>query len=149
MAIIQQLHDRPSPLISVVVVNWNRRELLRACLESLRRQQAVDFEVIVVDNGSDDGSTEMVAKDFASIGNKPITLIRNSTNMGFCVANNQGIEASRGVFVALINNDAEAAPGWLDALSRAFEARPDVGMAASKILVYEDPTRIDKAGHLI
>jgi len=136
-------------LISVVVVNWNRRELLRACLESLRRQQAVDFEVIVVDNGSDDGSTEMVAKDFASIGNKPITLIRNSTNMGFCAANNQGIEASRGVFVALINNDAEAAPGWLDALSRAFEARPDVGMAASKILVYEDPTRIDKAGHLI
>ena len=149
MAIIQQLHDRPSPLISVVVVNWNRRELLRACLESLKRQQAVDFEVLVIDNGSDDGSPEMVAKDFALIGNKPTKLIRNSMNMGFCAANNQGIQAAHGTLVALLNNDAEAGPDWLCALSRAFESRPDVGMAASKILVYEDPTRIDKAGHLI
>ncbi|MGH9663168.1 MAG: glycosyltransferase, partial [Bryobacteraceae bacterium] len=52
-------------------------------------------------------------------------------------------------FVALLNNDAEAVPGWLTALLSAFDGRPDVGMAASKILVYEDPGRIDKAGHLI
>jgi len=135
-------------VISVVVVNWNRRDLLRACLGSLEHQDGVACEIIVVDNGSDDGSSEMVAGEFASPG-ASVRLIRNLENRGFCAANNQGIREARGQFVALLNNDAEAGPGWLQALWRAFETRPDVGMAASKILVYEDPRRIDKAGHLI
>jgi GT2 family glycosyltransferase len=143
------LHDRPSPLISVVVANWNRRDLLRACLASLQRQGGVDFEVIVVDNGSDEGSAEMVSSEFGAAAGAPVTLIRNCENRGFCAANNQGIGRARGDFVALLNNDAEAEPGWLMALWRVFEGRPQVGMAASKILVYEDPRRIDKAGHLI
>lgn len=106
----------------------------------------MDFEVIVVDNGSDDGSPEMVAAEF---GSEPVSVIGNRENRGFCAANNQGIEAARGKYVALLNNDAEAEPGWLRALSRVLDERPQVGMAASKILVYEDPRRIDKAGHLI
>jgi GT2 family glycosyltransferase len=149
MAIIQQLQFRPSLLISVVVVNWNRRDLLRACLQSLYRQQGVEFETIVIDNGSDDGSPEMVSREFAAEGDRPVRLIRNRENRGFCAANNQGILDARGEFVALLNNDAEAGPHWLRALGQVFEGRPEVGMAASKILVYEDPTRIDKVGHLI
>jgi GT2 family glycosyltransferase len=129
-------------LISVVVVNWNRRELLRACLASLRRQTGVPFETILVDNGSTDGSPRLAAEFGAQ-------LICNSTNLGFCAANNQGIAAARGEFIALLNNDAEAEPGWLAALYRACSRNPDVGMAASKVLVWEDPTRIDKVGHLI
>lgn len=129
-------------MISVVVVNWNRKELLRACLESLRRQEGVGFETIVVDNGSTDGSPELV-RDYGA------TLIRNPVNRGFCAANNQGITAACGEFIALLNNDAEAAPGWLAALHRACSAGPDIGMAASKVLVWEDPARIDKVGHLI
>ncbi len=78
-----------------------------------------------------------------------VELIRNSENRGFCAANNQGFAAADTEFVALLNNDAEAEPGWLEALKSAFENRPDVGMAASKILVYQDPRRIDKVGHLI
>jgi GT2 family glycosyltransferase len=130
-------------LISVVVVNWNRKELLRACLESLRRQTGVEFETIVVDNGSVDQSAEMAEREFGAM------VIRNPENRGFCAANNQGIAASRGEFIALLNNDAEAEPGWLAALLEACSRRPDTGMAASKILVWEDPKRIDKAGHLI
>jgi GT2 family glycosyltransferase len=76
-------------------------------------------------------------------------VIANLENLGFCAANNQGIAAARGGFIALLNNDAEAEPGWLAALHRACAKRPDIGMAASKILVWEDPTRIDKVGHLI
>ncbi len=126
-----------------MVVNWNRKELLRACLGSLALQRNVTFETIVVDNGSTDGSAEMAESEFAA------RVIRNRANRGFCAANNQGIEAARGEFVALLNNDAEAEPEWLAALERACSSRPEVGMAASKVLVWEDPARIDKAGHLM
>lgn len=126
-----------------MVVNWNRKELLRACLNSLKRQEGVPFEVIVVDNGSSDGSADMAERDFGT------HVIRNTENRGFCAANNQGIEVARGEFIGLLNNDAEAEPGWLAALWRACTEAPDVGMAASKIVVWEDPGVIDKAGHLI
>lgn len=135
--------------ISVVVLNWNRRDLLRSCLESLERQRGVRFEVIVVDNGSRDGSAEMVEEEFVRPRRLPLRLIRNPANRGFCAANNQGIAAANGAFIALLNNDAEADPGWLAALRGAFDGRPQAGMAASKILTYDDPNRIDKAGHLI
>jgi GT2 family glycosyltransferase len=132
----------------VVVVNWNRRELLAACLRSLAAQTHSDFDVFVVDNGSEDGSAEAVAKINETFP-VALQLIQNSTNRGFCAANNQGIEASTGRLIALLNNDAEAEPGWLEALDGVIESDPAVGMAASKILVFEDPRRIDKAGHLI
>jgi GT2 family glycosyltransferase len=136
--------------IAVVVVNWNRRELLANCLESLRRQRGVpSFEVVLVDNGSTDGSVEMVRRHFPSIGDGPVRIIANAENRGFCAANNQGFAATGSPLVALLNNDAEAEPGWLAALESALDGRPEVGMAASKILVWEDPRRIDKVGHLI
>jgi GT2 family glycosyltransferase len=136
--------------VSIIVVNWNRRELLRACLESLVCQQAADFEIIVIDNGSTDGSLDVIAAVARETnGSPPIRWIANPENRGFCAANNQGFAASDAEFVALLNNDAEAEPGWLAALRSAFDGRPGVGMAASKVLVYEDPGRIDKAGHLM
>jgi GT2 family glycosyltransferase len=134
--------DAP-PDISVVVVNWNRREYLRACLGSLARQRGASFEVIVVDNGSSDCSAEMARTEFG------VRVIANTANLGFCAANNQAFGAARGRFIALLNNDAEAEPDFLAALRQAFEAGPDIGMAAAKVLVWEDPRRIDKAGHLI
>ena len=126
-----------------MIVNWNRKELLRACLTSLAAQRDVSFETIVVDNGSGDGSADMAEGEFGA------RVIRNGENRGFCAANNQGIAVARGEFVALLNNDAEAEPGWLAELARACASRAEVGMAASKMLVWEDPRRIDKVGHLI
>ena len=134
--------------VVVVVVNWNRKELLRACLTSLSRQTHGSFEVVVVDNGSTDGSPTLIeemAKDYPV----PLRLVVNSTNMGFCAANNQGMFSTDAELVALLNNDAEAEPGWLAALERAIRQGEDIGMAASKVLVWEDPTRIDKCGHLM
>src|SRR5260370_4208369 len=115
--------------VSVIVVNWNRRDLLRACLKSLETQTQKDFEIIVVDNGSADGSAEMLEREYSAV-----RLIRNLENRGFCAANNQGIQVSKAEFIALLNNDAEADPGWLTALLGAFSGRPDCGMAASKNL---------------
>ena len=132
------------PLVSVIVVNWDRRELLRACLLALRAQTFRDFETIVVDNGSTDGSPELVAAEFPEA-----RLLRNAENRGFCAANNQGIRAAAGRYVALLNNDAEPAPGWLQQLLRGLEAGPGVAMCASKILFHEARDVIDKAGHVI
>ena len=126
-----------------MVVNWNRRVLLRACLESLARQSDAEFETIVVDNGSTDGSAEVAEGEFGA------RVIRNTENRGFCAANNQGIAAARGEFIALLNNDAEAEPGWLAEMRRACASRADIGMAACKVLRWDEPQHIDKAGHLI
>ncbi len=134
----------------MVVVNWNRRDLLRASLQSLTRQRVPHpFDVVVVDNGSHDDSVQMAETEFGHEASFRLKLVRNLDNRGFCEANNQGIAAVASDFVALLNNDAEAEPDWLESLLGAFEGRPDVGMAASKILVWEDPRRIDKVGHLI
>jgi GT2 family glycosyltransferase len=132
--------------VSVVVVNWNRRELLLACLRSLLAPQGVPFEVVLVDNGSTDGSVEAVQGEDWPF---PLRVLRNERNRGFCGANNQGIEASRAEFIALLNNDAEAESQFLAHLRAAFDRGPRVGMAAAKILVWEDPRLIDKVGHLI
>lgn len=139
--------DEPIENISVIIVNHNRKDLLRNCLHSLLQQHGIAFEIVVVDNGSQDGSAEMIKREFPGCS-IPIQVIRNEDNRGFCAANNQGIAKARGEFLALLNNDAEAEPGWLATLRQAFQ-QPDVGMAASKILVYDDPSRIDKVGHVI
>jgi GT2 family glycosyltransferase len=132
-------------MISVVVVNWNRAALLRQSLRSLAAQTGVAFEVILVDNGSTDNSLATVRGERFTFR---LQIIQNKTNLGFCAANNQGIRAAGGELIALLNNDAEADPGWLQALASAFDD-PRVGMAASKILVHEEPTKLDKVGHLI
>ena len=132
------------PTVTVVVVSYNRKLLLAQCLRSLRLQQGVQSETVVVDNGSSDGTAAMLAQEFPEVH-----LISNSTNLGFCQANNQGIAYAKSPIVALLNNDAEAEPGWLGALIAPIQADPNVAMAASKILQFEDPSIIDKVGHLI
>jgi len=102
------------------------------------------LQVIVVDNGSKDGSAEMVRMRFPEA-----VVIANAENRGYCEANNQGIQAATGEYIALLNNDAAADPQWIQQLQTAFQESPDVGMAASKIVTWDDPGRIDKAGHLI
>jgi GT2 family glycosyltransferase len=137
-----------SPKIGVIVVNWNRRELLGRCLESLAAQTHSSFEVCVVDNGSSDGSADFVE---SLVPRFPVALrlIRNTQNIGFCAANNQGIRATQSEFIVLLNNDAEAEAGFLEALEAAIRGNSKIGMVAAKILVWEDPRRIDKCGHLI
>jgi GT2 family glycosyltransferase len=127
--------------VSVIVVNWKRDALLERALVSLAKQ-TLAAEIIVVDNESS-GGTHPLAVHFPEV-----KWINNRGNEGFCRANNGGIQSARGEFIALLNNDAEAEPGWLEALRSCF-SRQDIGMAASKILLHEDPCIIDKAGHLI
>ena len=129
------------PRASVIIPTWNGCTLLRAVLGSLREQTYRDFETVVVDNGSTDGTVAMLRADL------PDTVVVSfRANRGFAVAVNAGVRAARGRYLALLNNDAEAEPGWLEALVAALDARPDVGSVASKMLTVRDPGIVDSVG---
>lgn len=133
------------PQVSFVIVNWNRRALLEKCLRSLERQTFSDFEVILVDNGSTDGSLDRLGMfRFGSIAT-----IRNPENYGFARAVNQGIKAAHGRYIALVNNDAVLDRRWLEEMLGGFASDPRVGMCACKILFLDRPHVIDKVGHVI
>ena len=133
------------PLVSAIVVNWNGVHCVDACLASLLSQTWPALEIIVVDNGSRDGSRELLRARYGA----RITLIESSVNLGFAGGNNLGIRAAKGAHVVLLNNDAVAAPGWVEALVHAAEADSRIGMCASKILVLGGNGLIDSAGLLM
>lgn len=131
-------------LVSVIIVNWNGRHLLEECLGSLSLQTFRDFEIIVVDNGSQDGSAEYVRQAYPGA-----ILIPLQTNTGFASGSNAGIRAASGKYIALLNNDTRTDPAWLAELVAAAEATPASGMWASKILSYDRPEVIDNVGLLL
>lgn len=125
---------------TVVIPSWNGRHLLETCLEGLVRS-TVAAQIIVVDNGSQDGTAAWLASVFPSI-----VLIRNARNLGFAVAVNQGIQASDGQWIALLNNDAVPAPDWLESLLQVGLADSDIGSVASRMMFRNAPTRVSSAG---
>lgn len=129
------------PRVTVIVPTWNGAELLAGALASLRRQSYGPFEIVVVDNGSTDGTIERLSPLYPEI-----RWIALPENRGFAAAINAGIRATRGELVALLNNDAEADPRWLEALVSALDAHPEAGSCASKMLDFHDPERVDGAG---
>ena len=130
--------------ISVIIANLNGERYLADCLQSLSAQTFRDFEVIVVDNGSTDGSVALLKKDFPWV--KVISL---ETNTGFARANNIGFESSSSEFAATLNNDTIAGAGWLQALYDAAKDNSDTGMVASKIYLGREGTELDSAGMLL
>ncbi len=132
-------------LISIVVANWNGVRYIEECVQSIRHQTYPHTELIVVDNGSTDGSREWLR---GASGRPPgFLLIELPVNRGFAGGVNAGIRAASGEFVALLNNDAAADPAWLEQMAAAM-GHPVIGMVASKILFYDRRDVIDKTGHL-
>ena len=137
--------DGEQPLVSVIVVNWNGLTYLPECLDSLSAQSYAALEVIVVENGSTDGSLEYLRGQ----GEGRLRLVESPSNLGFAGGNNLGIRTSKGAYLALLNNDAAADPRWVEALVTAAEADPGVGMCASRIYVWRRPGLLDGAGLLV
>ena len=127
--------------VHIVVVNWNGREFLGDCLQSLRAQTYRPFSVTLVDNGSTDGSPAFVSGRFPEV-----RLIALKENLGFAAANNRALGDLKTPYVALLNNDAVADPGWLDALVGALEETEEAGFAASRMLAFDRPEVIDRCG---
>jgi GT2 family glycosyltransferase len=130
-----------NPDVSIVIVTWNGRHFLEPCLSAVEGQQGVTFETIVVDNGSEDGSAEFVREHFPSV--RVIALRRN---LGFAGGNNAGAATARGRYVAFLNNDTVAEPGWLTALRAGIDEQAGFALATSRIVYMHDPSIIDSAG---
>jgi GT2 family glycosyltransferase len=124
--------------LSIVIVNWNTRDMLRNCLESIPAcHDGLVVEIIVVDNASDDGSGEMVAAEFPEV-----RLIKNTANLGFATATNQGLKVSTGRHLLLLNSDTLVHG---DVLSRSvcyMDKRPEVGMMGCKVLNTDGTTQM-------
>jgi GT2 family glycosyltransferase len=127
--------------VSVVIPTWNGRALLDVVLDSLRRQSLAPDEVIVVDNGSTDGTTRHVREHWPGV-----TLVALGDNIGFAAATNRGIERAGGDAVVLVNNDIELHPDFLRELVAGLEADPDAVSAAAKMLRFDDRGVIDATG---
>jgi GT2 family glycosyltransferase len=132
------------PLIEVIIPNWNGKGMLEHCLSSLRQQTFSNFRVIVVDNGSSDGSIELVETTFPEI-----RLVQLDHNTGFSVAVNRGIEASVAPWLLLLNNDMEVAEACLEKLRLAVEEYPNFHLFALKMMNFHQRQFIDGAGDAV
>jgi len=116
--------------VSVIIVAWNVRQLLYGCLKSVFDQtKGIDFEVIYVDNASQDGSVEMVKKDF-----QEVKILENTENKGFIKANNQGIEIARGRYVLLLNSDTIVLDNAIAKTVKFADAHPESAVVGCKVL---------------
>lgn len=116
--------------VSIIIVNWNTRDILRDCLASVYAQTTgIAFEVIVVDNASSDGSAAMVKAEFPQV-----ILIKNTDNRGFAAANNQGMRIAKGRYVLLLNSDTIVLDGAIQKTLQFAEQRPDAAVVGCRVL---------------
>jgi GT2 family glycosyltransferase len=130
-----------TPKVTVVIPNYNGAHHLSECLSSLRQQTFSDFETIVVDNASTDGTVDLIKGEHPEV-----RLIELASNTGFAGAVNAGAMASEAEYVVFLNNDTRAEPTWLAALVRGMDENPSFSFGSSKLLRY-DSGLIDSAGH--
>jgi GT2 family glycosyltransferase len=127
--------------VSVIIPNWNGQRFLPVCLEALRHQSRGDHEVVLVDNASTDDSVAYTRAHYPEVRVECLP-----RNLGFAGGVNAGLRAARGEYLALLNNDTEADPCWLEALVQALDADDEIGFAASKMVAFHDRGLLDGCG---
>ena len=128
--------------VSVIIPNFNGKQYLKNCLDAMKRQVYRDFEVILVDNGSEDGSADYVREHYPEV--HVLTL---QENKGFCGGVNAGIKASKSPYVVLLNNDTIAEKYFLKNLVSFMKEHPGIFSCQAKMLKLQDRDRIDDAGN--
>lgn len=113
-------------MISIIILAWNQLDLTRRCLDSIEKFTGEPYELILVDNGSVDGTYEF----FRSVPGDLV--IRNESNLGYARGNNQGIRTASGKYILLLNNDTVVTHKWLNGLLRCLNSSPDVGMVGPR-----------------
>jgi GT2 family glycosyltransferase len=133
-----------SPLVSVIILNWNGAAFLPRCLEAVAAQSFRDFEVLVLDNASTDGSLDGLEARWPDF-----QVVRFSENLGFAVANNRGAHMAHGRWLAFLNNDAFPEADWLAKLVGAAQRRPEFSFFASRLLFAHDPALVQSTGDVL
>jgi len=118
-----------SVTLSICILTLNARDFLRACLHSIQEHTTLDHEIIVVDNGSSDGTSDMLQTEFPTV-----RLIQNQENLGYTYPNNQAMQLAKGRFIALLNPDTLVHSGAFEQLCEFLESHPDVGIVGPKVL---------------
>lgn len=136
-----------SPLVSIIIVNWNGGQIFNNCLRSLSRLKYPNFELIIVDNASQDSSQNLYKK-FASLASKTI-LIKNDQNLGFAPANNQGALRARGKYILLLNNDTKVPSNFLKSMVNKMETDQTIGAMQPKIFLMAQANLLDNAGSFL
>jgi GT2 family glycosyltransferase len=134
------------PKVSVIIVNYNGKGLIRSCLQALERQSLGDFEAVIVDNASLDGSLYEIKKilEGTSIASR-VNVIPVDRNLGYAGGNIEGLKYAQGEYIAVLNNDTEPDERWLAELVKAMDANPEIGICASKMIIHGSDI-IDSAG---
>ncbi len=127
---------------SIIVVNTNEKRYVGNCLTSLLNLQSQEIEIIVVDNGSTDGSVEYIAKQFPSV-----KVVEAGKNLGFSGANNLGVQRATGTYLVFLNPDTTVEKGSIEALTLPLEKDPKIGLTTAKILLMATPDRINTCGN--
>jgi GT2 family glycosyltransferase len=129
------------PLVSIIIVSWNALPLLQKCLPSVVETEYPNFEIILADNASTDGSAEWVRRHHPDV-----IIVRHPDNWLFCRGNNEAIPHAAGKYIVLLNNDVEVPSGWLAPLVDVLESEPDVAAVQPKLLQHADAARFEYAG---
>lgn len=135
--------NRKRQLVSILIVNYNGGDILGSCLDSLKKTSHSNFETIVVDNGSTDGSVEMVKKKY-----KWVKLVEAKENLGFASGNNLALRQAQGEYIVLLNGDTEVEQDWLERLVGFAGEHKDGGVFTPKVLFFDDKKVINSAGGL-
>lgn len=126
------------PKVSIIVVNFNQKQLTLNCLKSLKNITYPNYEVIVVDNNSQDGSVEIITKTFPKVRQ-----VLNKNNSGYVGGNNSGIRHAKGKYLLILNNDTLVTPGFIKPLVVDLEKDPSLGIVQSKIFIMDNPKQLD------
>src|SRR5580765_6982272 len=130
------------PFASVIILTFNGRRWLSACVDALAAQRgAPPFEIVIVDNGSTDGSAAFVRERWPAV-----RLVETGANLGFAEGNNRGAQAAVGEWLVFLNNDTAPDPAWLASLAAEASAHPAFSLLTSRLVFMDDPSIVDSAG---
>ncbi|MGB9979564.1 glycosyltransferase family 2 protein [Methanobacterium sp.] len=127
--------------VSIIIPNFNGKKFLKTCLDSIKNQNYLFYDVIIIDNASSDGSVMYIQENYPEF-----TLIQNKENLGFAAAVNQGIKTSSSEYMFLLNNDVEIEHNSISNLLKCIEKDESIFAVSSKMIQYNDRSKIDDAG---
>jgi len=135
------------PLVSIIVINFNGKEYVLNCLKSILKNHYSNYEVIVADNGSNDGSVEAIKKNFGNRKNFQVLSLKK--NLGPAYARNQGVEKAKGKYLGFLDNDTLVHPDWIKNAIPEFEKNKKLGIVQCKLLLAKERNRIDYIGEFL